>query len=130
MDRRDAEKLAELYRGGMLTSVWVPDAAHEALRDLLVRVRTAAKRHETVAIAARGDRGSCVAVGRTTSSKSYEAEHAVASRPARLRQRLRARLSIGLLGRRRGLEAGAIDDCIDNLKQTPTIDEARSERDR
>jgi transposase len=45
-DRRDAEKLAELLRGGMLTSVWVPEAAHEALRDL-VRARTAAKRDET-----------------------------------------------------------------------------------
>ncbi len=41
-DRRDAEKLAVLYRGGHLTPVWVPDRAHEALRDL-VRVREAAK---------------------------------------------------------------------------------------
>jgi transposase len=41
-DRRDAEKLAVLYRGGHLTSVWVPDRAHEALRDL-VRAREAAK---------------------------------------------------------------------------------------
>jgi transposase len=30
-DRRDAEKLARCYRAGDLT-VWVPDAAHEALR--------------------------------------------------------------------------------------------------
>ncbi len=41
-DRRDAEKLAVLYRGGHLTPVWVPDQAHEALRDL-VRAREAAK---------------------------------------------------------------------------------------
>src|SRR6266704_3354568 len=41
-DRRDAEKLAVLYRGGHLTPVWVPDRAHEALRDL-VRAREAAK---------------------------------------------------------------------------------------
>jgi len=34
-DRRDAEKLARSYRRGDLTPVWVPDAAHEALRDLL-----------------------------------------------------------------------------------------------
>jgi transposase len=34
-DRRDAEKLARCYRGGDLTAVWVPDAAHEALRDLV-----------------------------------------------------------------------------------------------
>ncbi len=33
-DRRDALKLARLLRSGDLTSVWVPDEAHEALRDL------------------------------------------------------------------------------------------------
>jgi transposase len=33
-DRRDAERLARSYRAGDLTAVWVPDAAHEALRDL------------------------------------------------------------------------------------------------
>src|SRR2546428_1759596 len=41
-DRRDADKLAVLYRGGHLTPVWVPDKEHEALRDL-VRAREAAK---------------------------------------------------------------------------------------
>jgi len=41
-DRRDAVKLARSYRSGDLTPVWVPDAAHEALRDL-VRAREAAK---------------------------------------------------------------------------------------
>jgi transposase len=44
-DRRDAEKLARSYRSGDLTPVWVPDAAHEALRDL-VRAREAAKRDQ------------------------------------------------------------------------------------
>ena len=44
-DRRDAEKLARCYRAGDLTPVWVPDAAHEALRDL-VRARLAAKRDQ------------------------------------------------------------------------------------
>src|SRR5262249_10474728 len=34
-DRRDAEKLARSYRSGDLTTVWVPDAKHEALRDLV-----------------------------------------------------------------------------------------------
>jgi transposase len=34
-DRRDATKLARCYRAGDLTPVWVPDAAHEALRDLV-----------------------------------------------------------------------------------------------
>jgi transposase len=42
-DRRDAEKLARCHRAGELTRVWVPDAAHEALRDL-VRAREAAKK--------------------------------------------------------------------------------------
>lgn len=44
-DRRDAEKLARSYRSGDLTPVWVPDAAHEALRDV-VRAREAAKKDE------------------------------------------------------------------------------------
>jgi transposase len=44
-DRRDAEKLARSYRAADLTAVWVPDAAHEALRDL-VRARWAAKRDQ------------------------------------------------------------------------------------
>jgi transposase len=44
-DRRDAKKLAVMYRGGLLTAVWVPDADHEALRDL-VRAREAAKKDE------------------------------------------------------------------------------------
>lgn len=44
-DRRDAEKLARCHRAGELTSVWIPDAAHEALRDL-VRAREAAKKDQ------------------------------------------------------------------------------------
>ncbi len=44
-DRRDAMKLARSYRAGDLTSVWVPDAAHEALRDL-VRARESAKQDQ------------------------------------------------------------------------------------
>jgi len=44
-DRRDAERLASSFRAGELTSVWVPDAAHEALRDL-VRAREAAKQDQ------------------------------------------------------------------------------------
>jgi transposase len=44
-DRRDATKLARSYRAGDLTPVWVPDAAHEALRDL-VRAREAAKKDQ------------------------------------------------------------------------------------
>jgi len=45
-DRRDAEKLARCYRAGDLTPVWVPDAAHEALRDL-VRAREDARQDQT-----------------------------------------------------------------------------------
>ncbi len=44
-DRRDALKLARSSRAGDLTAVWVPDAAHEALRDL-VRAREAAKKDQ------------------------------------------------------------------------------------
>ena len=42
-DRRDAINLAKLHRAGELTAVWVPDQAHEAIRDL-VRARQAAAR--------------------------------------------------------------------------------------
>src|ERR1700678_1625910 len=42
-DRRDAINLAKLHRAGELTAVWVPDPAHEAIRDL-VRARQAAVR--------------------------------------------------------------------------------------
>ena len=33
-DRHDALSLARLHRNGELTSVWVPDEAQEAIRDL------------------------------------------------------------------------------------------------
>lgn len=50
-DRRDAVMLAKLHRAGELTSVWVPDACHEAIRDLVrarataVQVRGKARQH-------------------------------------------------------------------------------------
>ena len=44
-DRRDAVKLARSYRAGDLTPVWVPDADHEALRDL-VRAREDGKQDQ------------------------------------------------------------------------------------
>ena len=40
-NRRDAVTLVRLHRAGELTGVWVPDAVHEAVRDL-VRAREAA----------------------------------------------------------------------------------------
>jgi transposase len=47
-DKRDALSLARLHRAGDLTTIWIPDEAHEAMRDL-VRARIAAmetlKRH-------------------------------------------------------------------------------------
>jgi transposase len=42
-DRRDATMLAKLHRAGELTAIWVPDQAHEAMRDL-VRARATAVR--------------------------------------------------------------------------------------
>ena len=42
-DRREAITLAKLHRAGELTPVWVPDQAHEAIRDL-VRARQAGVR--------------------------------------------------------------------------------------
>ena len=44
-NRRDALKLARSYRSGDLTAVWIPDAEHEALRDL-VRAREVAKKDQ------------------------------------------------------------------------------------
>jgi transposase len=42
-DRRDALMLAKLHRAGELTPIWIPDAAHEAMRDL-VRARATARK--------------------------------------------------------------------------------------
>jgi len=44
-DRKDAVRLARCYRAGDLTAVWVPDAATEALRDL-VRAREVSKQDQ------------------------------------------------------------------------------------
>ena len=44
-DRKDASKLARCYRAGDLTPIFVPDAATEALRDL-VRAREVAKQDQ------------------------------------------------------------------------------------
>jgi len=38
-DRRDARMLAKLHRAGELTPIWIPDAAHEAMRDWYGRGR-------------------------------------------------------------------------------------------
>ena len=50
-DRRDAVMLAKLHRAGELTAVLVPNAAHEAMRDLIrapataVRIAGKARQH-------------------------------------------------------------------------------------
>lgn len=44
-NRRDAEGLARLLRAGELTAVWVPDARHEAMREL-TRARDAARQDQ------------------------------------------------------------------------------------
>jgi transposase len=50
-DRRDAMMLAKLHRADELTPIWIPDAAHEAMRDLVrarataVRVLSKARQH-------------------------------------------------------------------------------------
>lgn len=46
-DRRDAKKLARLFRSGDLVAVWVPDEESEAVRDL-IRARDDAKKAERV----------------------------------------------------------------------------------
>ena len=43
-NRRDAMQLARLLRAGELTEVWVPDEAHEAVREL-IRTREHADRY-------------------------------------------------------------------------------------
>lgn len=45
-NRRDAEVLARLLRAGELTAVWIPDARHEAMREL-TRARDAARQDLT-----------------------------------------------------------------------------------
>lgn len=47
-DRRDAMTLARLLRADELTAIWVPDEAHEAIRDL-IRARRTAKQDTTAA---------------------------------------------------------------------------------
>ena len=47
-DRRDAMTLARLLRAGELEAIWVPDTAHEAVRDL-VRARRSARQEASAA---------------------------------------------------------------------------------
>jgi transposase len=73
-NRRDAVSLARLLRAGELTAVWVPDRAHEAVRDLS-RAREAAvmdlrsKRQQLSALLLRQER--VYPEGRQTWSKTH-----------------------------------------------------------
>ena len=81
-DRRDAAGLARLHRAGELTAVWVPDAEHEAMRDLVrarldaVHALRRARQQLSASCCARaaitGDRlgPSCIAAGSRVSSLS------------------------------------------------------------
>jgi transposase len=65
-NRRDATTLARLHRAGELTPVWVPDAAHEAMRDL-VRARATARR-VLAFCATAGSTAACAAGPRPTAA--------------------------------------------------------------
>ena len=73
-DRRDAEKLARCYRAGELTAVWVPDAAHEALRDL-VRAREAAKKDQLKARHRLGQVSAAARPRRPEGMKAWTKKH-------------------------------------------------------
>ena len=72
-NRRDALSLVKLFRAGELTAVWVPDARHEAMRDL-TRAREAAvddlrgKRQQVMSLLLRLGRRY---PGKRTWSKAY-----------------------------------------------------------
>jgi transposase len=72
-DRRDALKLARNYRAGELTAVWVPGAAHEALRDLVRAREAAGKRCEALDIELHG-------VGKKGSPLPPDHDYAVSTR--------------------------------------------------
>jgi transposase len=62
-DGIDALKLAHNHRNGDLTAVWVPDEAHEALRDLVRarrrRSRISCGNHASAAAAPADSTGNC-----------------------------------------------------------------------
>ena len=71
-DRRDATKLARLYRAGELTTITVPSAEQEAVRDL-VRAREDVRKDLTAA----GHRSGSSSSGRTRVSRREELDAAV-----------------------------------------------------
>lgn len=94
-DRRDAVMLAKLHRAGELTSVWVPDAAHEAMHDLVwarataVRVLGKARQHlQGFLLRHPRQSGSLNHAGRTLSSSSMGPDPKGSSRLAASQHRL------------------------------------------
>jgi transposase len=73
-DRRDAISLARLARAGELTPVWVPDEAHEAMRDL-VRARHAAA--QDLRQARQRVQSFLLRVGRLYSGAPWKRQHRV-----------------------------------------------------
>lgn len=74
-DRRDAAMLAKLHRAGELTAVWVPDAAHEAMRDLVrARRRLCASRARRASIC----RGSSCGTAGSTRARRVGRKHTAA----------------------------------------------------
>jgi transposase len=73
-DRRDCSRLAELSRAGELKAIWVPDEAHEAMRNLwraredAVGMRLKARQHLQAFLLRHGRRYP----GKTTWTKSHE----------------------------------------------------------
>ena len=72
-DRRDAASLARLHRAGELTAVWVPDAGHEAMRDL-VRARRDAV-HSVHRARQSSSRGFCSATAVITGGRPGPSRH-------------------------------------------------------
>lgn len=73
-DHRDAVGLARLLRAGELSGIWVPDAGHEAMRDL-VRARACAKHDEK--IAKQRIQSMLLRTGRKYDKKSWTVRHKI-----------------------------------------------------
>ena len=73
-DHRDAMSLARLLRAGDLTTIWVPDETHEAMRDL-VRARSASKKDTK--IARQRIQSFLLRAGRLYDKKSWTKRHRI-----------------------------------------------------
>ena len=73
-DHRDSVSLARLLRAGDLTSVWVPDETHEAMRDL-VRARSASKKD--CKIARQRIQSLLLRTGKTYGKKPWTKRHRI-----------------------------------------------------